>query len=181
VLGTGVINTRFRLTYNCQVIFKLDPHAKMSTSGTASAMAAPTTFTRFPDLPTELRLKVWRLSMRFPRLITFRPQKPPAVFSVCRESRHETRQKYFPQWLYLHPKKCVFINFEFDTVYLCHSAVQGDLNRLLRSHRMYHRGTMTQVRSLMIPFPIRMSYDYLNGLEMWVLKSVYSATITSKC
>jgi hypothetical protein len=65
---------------------------------------APSTFTCFPQLPTELRLKIWRLT--FPKLTYFWEQRtlfyrwalrmpqPPASASINYESREETLKHY---------------------------------------------------------------------------------------
>ncbi|PVH83919.1 hypothetical protein DL98DRAFT_528782 [Cadophora sp. DSE1049] len=64
----------------------------------------PGTFVRFPKLPLELRLKIWRYSFRKPRHITVTTnvcpksknrklgsnQEPPVTLLVCKESRFET-------------------------------------------------------------------------------------------
>lgn len=53
------------------------------------------TFTLFPLLPTELRLRIWRLAT-FTRVVSFVPGggKAPRVLSACRESRTATRKLY---------------------------------------------------------------------------------------
>lgn len=52
-------------------------------------------FTLFPLLPTEIRLRIWRLAT-FTRVVSFVPGggKAPSVLSACRESRTETRKLY---------------------------------------------------------------------------------------
>jgi hypothetical protein len=88
-------------------------------------------FTLFPLLPTELRLRVWRLAT-FPRVVKFVPGggKAPSVLSACRESRTETRKLYrlcirpsSPQFCEPYPGNPIpdygfFINFEVDIVHV---------------------------------------------------------------
>ena len=117
-----------------------------SNSNTLSARNADTqgplhTFTLFPLLPTELRLRVWRLST-FPRVVRFIPGggKAPSVLSACRESRTETRKLYRLCIRPSSPLLCepysgnpipdygFFINFEVDIVHV--NPLYGLLNEI---------------------------------------------------
>lgn len=94
-------------------------------TGAAAAQIKPIEFTRFPDLPTELRLRIWRHAMPGPRYLEVGfaaiPQMPSespndyantnmysafdtshihcnnavALSSTCHESRDEFRRHYF--------------------------------------------------------------------------------------
>ena len=100
-----------------------------------------TTFALFPDLPSELRLKIWRFSLQ-PRLIdvrlrpAFRPNgKPlpspeelalpppykaplPTAFRICRESRNEVKEFYHPfDGITFRPAAGTLVNLELDTIY----------------------------------------------------------------
>jgi hypothetical protein len=81
-------------------------------AASSQGMGPPTTFTKFPELPLELRLKIWSFAVPGPRnvkidykvLTTYKEMKdphftpytshepPPPIFQVCRESRAEARQ-----------------------------------------------------------------------------------------
>jgi hypothetical protein len=97
----------------------------------------PTTFTLFPDLPTELRRKIWAVAIDHPRLI--HPQlppadspseppkhyyrcKPPILLQICKESRIEALLRYHPVSLpggsYLGPP--LYLNPSLDILYLSH-------------------------------------------------------------
>jgi 2EXR family len=88
----------------------------------------PQDFTYFPKLPTELRLKVWEISMREMsmkrRLITIKPRKhglyspegrlPSPLLQVCRESRYQALSRYnapknlgSPYISYAHDSICI--------------------------------------------------------------------------
>jgi len=99
-------------------------------------------FHSFPRLPSELRLKIWRLSLQ-PRIIDIRlrevtrpsgkplPSPPPELilpapykspfptaFHVCRESRNEALSTYHPfSGTTFSPAAGTLINLELDTVY----------------------------------------------------------------
>lgn len=100
------------------------------------------TFHPFQCLPSELRSRVWRLSLE-PRLIDIRlkevslrggkllpsppPERPlpppykspvPTIFHVCQESRHDVISKYCPfDGTTFRPAEGTLINLEIDTVY----------------------------------------------------------------
>jgi hypothetical protein len=65
------------------------------SNGNADNQEPLSTFTLFPLLPTELRLRIWRLAT-FTRVVSFIPGggKAPSVLSACRESRTESRKLY---------------------------------------------------------------------------------------
>jgi 2EXR family len=59
-------------------------------------------FTRFPEFPKEIQVKIWQAACSVPRIISltdsFRvvngPPPLPGVFAVCKESRHEALNAY---------------------------------------------------------------------------------------
>ena len=101
-----------------------------------------TIFHLFSNLPSELRIKIWRFCLQ-PRLIDVRlrpafrtngkplPAPPkefalpppyksplPSAFHICRESRNEARELYHPfDGTTFRPASGTFINFDIDTVY----------------------------------------------------------------
>lgn len=105
--------------------------------------AAPSTstssFTLFPLLPTELRIKIWELVAGQPRNVElsctltsfylpegrwFSHSKPPAIFHVCLESRSVATSTfsvfYFsPLNLGASCSNPIYINFEAETLWLC--------------------------------------------------------------
>jgi hypothetical protein len=100
-------------------------------------MDSHSTFTRFPELPTELRLKIWDLAASERRLVHINYQKeslafgtgkkfyakafissnpPPALLHTCRESRYETLPSYTLCFSTPHSPKRTYIAFSTDTV-----------------------------------------------------------------
>lgn len=94
-------------------------------------------FSRFGELPTEIRLKIWLLAAEEPRTVHLKCQKeaysygtgqrffaksftsttpPPAVLHVCRESRSETLSEYKLSFATPHTPGQVYIAYERDTV-----------------------------------------------------------------
>ena len=93
-------NPRMEDTINNLAVLRLelpDPNLELS-------LQAPSTFTCFPQLPIELRLKIWRLT--FPKFTYFweqpvilykwvlRMPQPPIAASINSESRQETLKHY---------------------------------------------------------------------------------------
>lgn len=98
-----------------------------------------TKFTLFPDLPSELRIKIWALAQPGPRIIKVMKNElmyggvssatsPPVLLHVCRESRYETL-KVFSLLLEgsttfaLHPveddvPQSIYVNPKIDTVFI---------------------------------------------------------------
>jgi hypothetical protein len=78
------------------------------------SQSPPTTFPLFPQLPSELRLKIWSLALSSPRTVTISCKKdtlntggryasafttttpPPAPLHTCREARYEGLTIYKP-------------------------------------------------------------------------------------
>ncbi|EHL02040.1 hypothetical protein M7I_1994 [Glarea lozoyensis 74030] len=107
----------------------------------ASSPASPPTFTKFLDLPTELRLKIWAFTapgprnvrirykglpdtieeMNDPRVWPYTSSEPvPAAFHVCQESRAEA-QKRFPHKPCFgtrnhHHEAMIYFDFSQDTL-----------------------------------------------------------------
>jgi hypothetical protein len=98
------------------------------------------TFTLFPKLPAELRVKIWKFSTPEVRYIqpypfeynyAFHPEdstilgaNPPSSFSVCRESRQEVLPLYKPFQLVPGPNSPTFyMNPEMDV--LCLTYLHG--------------------------------------------------------
>lgn len=91
-------------------------------------MAATQEFTKFPELPKELRLKIWENASRVPRHIerlydaicwkvdNFCP--PPAVLQACRESR-EVGLKFYVLTTFDTPEQRpkIYLNELDDNVY----------------------------------------------------------------
>jgi 2EXR family len=114
------------------------PHTKAASAKSQLALtnsstkklvfAAPqTAFTLFPELPPELRLIIWKMSIPGPRIVEVRCENPswncfnnqsvlPGSFSANRESRAATLKKdnlaFAP--LFRQP---VYFNFAIDTLY----------------------------------------------------------------
>lgn len=103
---------------------------------------SPETFTLFPLLPTELRLKIWQTITNTPRNVEltctptsshlpegkwFSHSKSPAIFRVCFESRAIALSTYstlafFKAQIGVPCNIPLHINFSVDTLWLC-----GDL------------------------------------------------------
>jgi hypothetical protein len=96
-----------------------------------------TTFTLFPKLPSELRLKIWRLAAPGPRTVpveyrmkydtfegkrvsTFsgwRSSDPvPVILHICHEARDEALKSYQPAFGSYFQQPKIYINFDIDTV-----------------------------------------------------------------
>jgi hypothetical protein len=112
----------------------------------------PSTFTCFPRLPTELRLKIWRhaqpvrfLEISLHEVARFSTRfAPPTILSINRESREEALKSYqiFELDLFwgFDPKATRTITYKFifnrdrDTIYLstrsCGHVLHEDVNRV---------------------------------------------------
>ncbi|RAL59480.1 hypothetical protein DID88_006595 [Monilinia fructigena] len=88
-----------------------------------------TTFTLFPILPTELRIKIWQLAASQPRIVHITYDHPteslvslspaPALLATCGESRDESLP--FFKKLSLPNSACnsiIYLNLEVDTCYI---------------------------------------------------------------
>jgi hypothetical protein len=135
-----------------------------------------TSFTLFPDLPTEIRLKIWGLLAPGPRTVivqyntkynefngkrisTFTgwtsPDPPPVILSICREARSEALKSYQPALgsYFHHPK--IYVDFSNDTLRLESGPKDweptGDLDE----------GTSTERPSTAVPYSEAGPSDYL--------------------
>lgn len=88
-----------------------------------------TTFTMFPLLPTELRIKIWQLAANQPRIVHITYDHPteslvslspaPALLATCGESRDESLSCF--QKLSLPNSACnsiIYLNLEVDICYI---------------------------------------------------------------
>jgi hypothetical protein len=95
-------------------------------------------FTLFPLLPPELRLKIWQIATDEPQTVElsctptssylpkgrwFSHNKPPVVFSICAESRdvalsHYSTLTFSPDQVGV-PWPKLYFNFSRDTLWLC--------------------------------------------------------------
>ncbi|QSZ34903.1 hypothetical protein DSL72_007764 [Monilinia vaccinii-corymbosi] len=88
-----------------------------------------TTFTLFPFLPKELRVKIWKLAAREPRIVHITYDHPteslvslspaPALLASCGEARDELKSSF--QRLFLPNSACgavIYINLDVDTCYI---------------------------------------------------------------
>jgi hypothetical protein len=95
-------------------------------------MSTLTEFHLFPNLPSELRLKVWGF-VHSPRTVYIKCRRRidrsrrfadafisevavPATLHICRESRQEALSIYKPHFKTAYSPKCIYISFERDTV-----------------------------------------------------------------
>jgi len=111
----------------------LEAHEMQPTSGSGIS-TDEAKFSCFPNLPVELRLKIWSFAaIKTPRIVTglhfrqgdqaFKSATPnPTVMRVCRESR-EAGSKVFSLLLEAKPKSIpsarLYVNPDSDTVYYC--------------------------------------------------------------
>jgi hypothetical protein len=86
----------------------------------------PVSFSYFPQLPAELRLKVWSLATPLPRIIelTWNSKAhaicsrtaPAAILQACRESRHELIGSYGPL-RFGEGSTVILVNFQHDIIF----------------------------------------------------------------
>jgi hypothetical protein len=98
-------------------------------------MSTLTTFTLFPTLPIEIRLKIWGIVLSNPRTVAitcnkepYQPGKPraaksftsdsppPALLHVNRETRYEALSIYAPYLRILSSPHCTYLNLSLDTL-----------------------------------------------------------------
>jgi hypothetical protein len=98
--------------------------------------ATPPTFSLFGELPTEIRLKIWKIAAREPRLVNIQCQKEaymagtikrfiaksftttnpvPPLLHACHESRAETISEYQLSFATSHTPASIYINFDRDS------------------------------------------------------------------
>ena len=96
-----------------------------------------TTFTHFPDLPFELRLKVWRLITPGPRTVPIEyrmkyedfngkriskfsgwstGEPVPVILQICHEARFQARKSLQPAFKSFFHEARIYINFDIDTI-----------------------------------------------------------------
>jgi hypothetical protein len=115
-----------------------DQYSRPSTyrdAGTQYSGIPTTTFTSFPNLPLELRSRVWEFALPGPRLLALDffgdPPRftclsafsPPNILQVCQESRKVALRKcplFFVDNAALYPPY-LFYNSELDTVAFLHN------------------------------------------------------------
>ena len=91
-------------------------------------------FLVFPELPSELRLKIWGYAISTPRTIEISCERgilatrkryakafhcaspPPSVLHVCRESRFEALNVYQPLFTTKHSPKYIYVSFDMDII-----------------------------------------------------------------
>ncbi|KAL7906288.1 hypothetical protein GGI35DRAFT_104125 [Trichoderma velutinum] len=123
--------TKFRL---------LDMIAPQAPSHKPAKQQQPDSFHPFAKLPTELRLKIWALSLPRPRLVSVQcgidisaiskpsthnasytgctsPTRIPVNLQVCAESRAEALKSYQPSLGFSRCDGQVFFNFDVDILY----------------------------------------------------------------
>jgi hypothetical protein len=101
----------------------------VSTNNNTSDQPSPT-FTLFPKLPTELRLKIWKHA-RQPRIIRFKYKsnnsswshlraiaKPPVLFQVNREAREAALKIYELTFKSILNKQPIYIDYKVDALYM---------------------------------------------------------------
>ncbi|KAG0647464.1 hypothetical protein D0Z07_6893 [Hyphodiscus hymeniophilus] len=100
-------------------------------------MSTLTSFTLFPSLPTEIRLKIWGIVVATPRTVTVICNKeppirgkpraaksftsscpPPAVLHINRETRYEALAVYTPRFKHPLSPCATYLNLSIDTVKL---------------------------------------------------------------
>jgi hypothetical protein len=111
-------------------------------------------FTLFPLLPTELRLKIWDFVAEEPNIVElsctptasylpdgrwFSHSRPPIIFRTCSESRavamaHYDALTFSPDVVGIPCKTKLYINFAIDTLWICSDMV-GILRAQISSSR----------------------------------------------
>lgn len=99
-------------------------------------MTSLTEFHLFPNLPGELRLKIWHIAIRNPRVVNISCRKgvdrrfeirryaeaflsttpPPAPINICRESRFEALSVYKQYFQTKHAPNYIYLAFDQDTI-----------------------------------------------------------------
>ena len=132
-------------------------------------------FTFFPELPFELRLKIWRQAFPGPRVVKVNSygmvnldgycfhafcsaSQLPIVLSVCQESRAEALRYYHPSFGMRYPSipSIIYFNCDIDTLYFefdSHQALNSQLLILALSDRYRQvdgRVSMKNVQSVAV-------------------------------
>ncbi|KAH7370384.1 hypothetical protein BKA65DRAFT_562050 [Rhexocercosporidium sp. MPI-PUGE-AT-0058] len=127
-----------------RIIYFMYHHSHLCViPGETRTSASPDTFTLFPRLPTEVRLKIWEAfadelrtveltctprASHIPEGRWFSHSKAPVIFRICAESRHIALQKFevlkfHPDQIGIPPSINLYINFASESLHLC-----GDLH-----------------------------------------------------
>jgi hypothetical protein len=124
-----------------RLIYFMYHHYQHCFLSKVSKMTTPSTesFTLFPVLPAELRLKVWDMVAEEPNTLEisctptasylpdgrwFSHSKPPTIFRICSESRavamaHYDVLTFSPDVVGIPCKGDLYINFSVDTLWVC--------------------------------------------------------------
>lgn len=134
----------------------------------------PPTFTLFPGLPPELRIKIWYHSLPGPRIIeaacdpqgpssfSFNGAHPPSVLRACRESRDTALSVYKPlfesdirrNYLLGNRSKTlplIYINPAHDTIYVS-TPYDSDRRRLIYPEFAQRYPDVTSAQSIAVDF-----------------------------
>lgn len=123
------------------------------------------TFTLFPLLPPEIRLKIWQTIAAEPQTVElsctpsssylpngrwFSHSKPPAIFSICSESRAVALAQYTiltfsPDQIGV-PWPRLYLNFSVDTLWLCKDLCATSARDLLEKNQQLQK----QLRFLVV-------------------------------
>ncbi|TVY80451.1 hypothetical protein LSUE1_G007807 [Lachnellula suecica] len=96
-------------------------------------MSTPTEFHLFPNLPSEIRLKVWSFIVGTPRVVKIHCKKriernrrfadafvseepPPIALHICQESRHEALSIYETFFTTARSPRYTYVAFDRDTI-----------------------------------------------------------------
>lgn len=100
-----------------------------------------TCFTLFPELPSEMRLKIWRHIFPGPRIVGIQPSFthsrftgwksmdwPPLVLQITHESREEALKYYRLSFATASEPATIYFNFRTDTLRFGHGLGEAFLN-----------------------------------------------------
>lgn len=112
----------------------------LEITGSSKPLFVAHSFTKFSQLPPEIRCQIWRESFPGARVVELRdgsgqsgrlaaqkyivpwtsPSDPPTVLHVCRESRAEALRFYEPSFSRCGFPPQIFVNFDRDIIYFGH-------------------------------------------------------------
>ena len=134
------------------------------------------TFTLFPDLPTELRLKIWRLTF-LPRFVTIQwdettnqcisPTNKPLALDMCREARQEALTQYEP----FYPASFIYFSFDLDTAYIKWAGLSRDSPEYRAMIRACSR--VKSLAMLARHYPIHFNLDVTPVNKFQSLEKIY--------
>ncbi|TAQ84224.1 hypothetical protein B7494_g7453 [Chlorociboria aeruginascens] len=104
---------------------------------TSTASKPLTEFSYFPELPAEIRLRIWKFLFPGPRLVRIKLQSKgcssaaplPITLHICQESREETQKSYslaFPVQS-LDAAARIYFDFKIDTILLADEIADFDI------------------------------------------------------